>query len=126
VKFLYLFMIALLLALPAGANEAPTEAEREITYLINEVRDSGQTFVRNGTPYPAAEAADHLAMKYNRVKDHIATAEDFIEKVASKSSVTGQPYIIEGNDGSEVLANAWLHEELDRMRSETPQSESTK
>lgn len=125
-KFLHLFLALMLLAPSVWASESPSGAEREIEQLINAVRTSGQTFVRNGTAYPATEAADHLAMKYGRVKSHIQSAEDFIEKAATQSSATGQPYLIRAADGTTVPAGEWLHKELARLRSATPASEANK
>ena len=47
---------------PAGAGHALPQASQEIGRLLSFVEDSGCTFIRNGSEYPAAEAA-HLQKK---------------------------------------------------------------
>jgi hypothetical protein len=88
-----------------------TEAEK-IARLIELVRDSGLTFVRNGQPHSSAEAAEHMAMKLERAGDRVRTAEEFIVGVASKSSLSGQPYTLRLPDGREIPTRDWLLERL--------------
>ena len=52
------------------------------------------TYIRNGTDYTALEDRDHIAGKYNTVKWRIKTAETFIRKIASHSSLSGKQYLI--------------------------------
>jgi len=42
--------------------------------------------VRNGKEYTAGRAAEHLRMKYDKARNYISSAEDFIDKLASASS----------------------------------------
>ncbi|MBU0961142.1 MAG: DUF5329 domain-containing protein, partial [Proteobacteria bacterium] len=64
----------------------------EINYLLSYLSDSGCTFIRNGNEHQAQEAREHLEMKYNHAKGRIKTAEDFIDKIASKSSLSRRQY----------------------------------
>lgn len=90
-------------------------SDQEIQYLLNTVGDSGCTFTRNGTDHSADEAKDHLAMKYRRAGSRIKTAEAFIKHLATKSSWTGKPYLIQC-DGESVPSRDWLTERLDSYR----------
>ncbi|MGV8769526.1 DUF5329 family protein, partial [Pseudomonas aeruginosa] len=49
-------------SLPALAAPSP-QASQEIGRLLSFVEDSGCTFIRNGSEYPAAEARAHLQKK---------------------------------------------------------------
>ncbi len=88
----------------AGDNE-------EIDYLLSYLADSGCTFVRNGEEHEAKEARDHLEMKYNYAKRRIKTAEVFIDKIASKSSLSRKPYEVRCGD-VETPSKQWLEEAL--------------
>jgi len=83
----------------------------EIAYLIDFVRHSQCTFIRNGTEYTGNQAADHVQEKYNYYKDDIKTVEDFIERAASKSILSGQPYQVRCADGKTVPAADWIRAE---------------
>jgi len=51
-------------------------------------------------------------MKTQLLEKGIASAEDFINKVASVSSTTGKPYLIKFSDGREVKCGDYLKERL--------------
>jgi hypothetical protein len=103
--------------LPAIARAAPAADESAaIDHLIAFVRDSKLVFIRNGSEYDSAAAAEHIASKYAQVKDKITTAEDFIDNVASRSSYSGKPYMIRWPDNSLAPAADWLHKELKKYR----------
>lgn len=95
--------------------EAPTgdvEAAR-IRQLIDHVRSlEGAMFIRNGEEHTPAEAADHLQRKWDSAGDEITTAEQFIDQLASKSSTSGEPYIIRLQDGTKVPSGQYLRERL--------------
>ena len=78
----------LLNILPAARAAAPAAAEIEINHLLGLIEQSGCEFFRNGTWYDAQRAQAHLRAKYDMLaaSDQIKTAEDFIEKAASRSS----------------------------------------
>ncbi len=95
------------------------EEERKIQYLLQEVARLDGVFIRNGLEYPPAEAAAHLKMKLEKAMDSWFapdqsqwTAEMFIDRIASKSSMSGEPYAIKFKDGRTVPAGDWLHERL--------------
>lgn len=83
-------------------------------------RLEGATFERNGTTHSAGEAAEHLKAKYNKHKAKIPTAENFIQNLASKSSMSGKEYMIRFQDGQTVAVGKLLNEELQRLTAQTP------
>jgi hypothetical protein len=95
--------LALLLgasALLAHATPSATE-EKLIDTLIQRVsKMSAMVFMRNGNEYNAADAAKHMQAKYDYFKKELVTAEDFIERCASRSEMTGQAYKVKLTNGT--------------------------
>ena len=100
-----------LLVLFFPGNLVIAAENEEIEYLLSFVGDSDCIFIRNGKEYPAKEARKHLEMKYNHVKRRIKTADDFIDKIASKSSLSGRLYEVRC-DGVTLQTSQWLREAL--------------
>ena len=82
----------MLLTAPISQTLGETDAETEIRLLIQAVRESGCEFDRNGRLYTAERAAERLELKYARGKRYADSAEAFIERLATGSSWTGEPY----------------------------------
>lgn len=87
----------------------------EIQHLLDYVSASGCTFVRNGVESDAAAARKHIEAKYTYAKGYVASAEDFIRVAASRSSMTGEPYVVRCGS-SQFLSGDWLTDELRRYR----------
>jgi hypothetical protein len=104
-----------LFLLTAGA--AGNEPEREIEYLLDTIGNSGCIFVRNGSRHTAEKAEEHLRMKYQRGKRYAKTAELFIERLASKSSISKKVYTIECPGADPVPSGDWLMAVLTEYRS---------
>ena len=85
--------------------------EKVFAYLIDQVARSHLTFTRNGTEYSSQEAADHIRKKYEYFKSRIKTPEDFIHVCASKSLVSGKPYLVSTTQGK-IPMEEWLGEML--------------
>jgi hypothetical protein len=105
------------LAAVSGASPAPAVTQ-EIEHLLGYVLNSGCQFYRNGFWYDARRGEEHLRDKYDYLVKHdeISATEDFIDKVASKSSISGLAYEVKC-DGAEPLTSAqWLRQELIRYR----------
>lgn len=118
-----LLVLALAMALlPAAGAPPPDAAQTEINYLLASIGRSGCTFYRNGRWHDARSAQDHLRDKYeaSAASGRIRTAEDFIDEVATKSSLSGLPYQV--NCGATTLSSSrWLLDALARYRdSSTP------
>ena len=105
-----------LLAWTGAARAAPSEAEaRKIESLIRFVEARKDLrFVRNGTGYSAAQAGRFLRGKLESMGKNVATARQFIDQIASKSSTSGQPYTVE-TEGRSLPAAQFLGDELARI-----------
>lgn len=99
-----------------GADDGPNRSAETIEMLIVAVETSGCTFIRNNKRHSAGEAASHLRLKLRRGKRYASTAEDFIENLASKSSWTGKPYVMDCPGSEKQSVNQWLRERLDTVR----------
>lgn len=88
----------------------------EIDSLLDYVRNSNATFIRNGQEYTPTEAVEHLQKKRQHFANDIKTAEDFIATAATKSLVTGQPYLIKTKDGRTQECSRWLIDALTKIR----------
>jgi hypothetical protein len=93
--------------LPPGA---PLTEEQKIERLIAAVRKSGMVLIRDGSEHPAEEAADSLQEDWDAAGD-VATARDFIEKVAARSPLTGRPHVVRAKSGDSTSRD-WLTEQL--------------
>jgi Fe-S oxidoreductase len=124
-KFLRAALLTLLLgAFAVLAQATPSDAEDKlIDTLIQRVsKMSAMVFLRNGNEYNAADAAKHMQAKYDYFKKELATAEDFIERCASRSEMTGQAYKVKLNNGAVRDANEFLNSELRALRQQGKKS----
>jgi hypothetical protein len=112
-----LLMLGLVLV-PVAHAEPSTRVQVEVDFLLGYVEGSGCEFYRNGTWHDPKAAQAHLRDKYRYLltRNLINTTEEFIEKVATRSSFTGQLYKVRCGDGATVTANRWLQDELARFR----------
>lgn len=113
-------LAALLGTAAAFAHATPSESEhRLIDTLIQRVAKMGSmTFLRNGSEYNATEAAKHMQAKYEHFKKEIVTAEDFIERCATRSEMTGQAYRVKLGGGAIKESGEFLRAELRSLREE--------
>jgi hypothetical protein len=95
----------------AGASRPAAEQAR-IDWLLEEIRNSKATFIRNGSEYDAAKAVSHLKTKLLFAGRRVQTARQFIVGVASHSEETGKPYEIREPDGRQRRMETWLLERL--------------
>ncbi|HLF31181.1 MAG TPA: DUF5329 domain-containing protein, partial [Xanthomonadales bacterium] len=126
-KMRSMFLLGIALALshcPLAFAEPLTTAHREIHYLLDFVEISGCEFYRNGTWYDSVKAQEHLRIKYEYLaaRNRLATAEDFIELAASRSSLSGLPYEIRCGVCTTHYTGEWLTGVLERYRTVTARS----
>lgn len=115
---LHFLWATLVAASAATAAPLPAPARADVDALLNRLQSSGCEFNRNGTWYAGAEARSHLLKKldYLEGKDMVATAEQFIERGASSSSMSGKPYLVRCAGKAPVESAAWLKAELQQVR----------
>ena len=113
VRILLVLAVSVFLTAQIFAEES---LEQTIDYLFHYVETSKATFIRNGTEHTPAEAASHIKAKYEHFKNQVKTPEDFIRLSASKSLLTGKPYLVRTSDGKETHLDAWLMEALKAHR----------
>ncbi|NCF14679.1 MAG: hypothetical protein GWP62_05170 [Gammaproteobacteria bacterium] len=113
-------LAALLIFASSLASAGEPDLTVEVGYLIDSVSESGCKFVRNGKEHTASEAADHLRMKARRGKRYYDTVEEFIDRIASKSSWSGKPYTIQCGDKPAVTAGDWFTRVLTDYREKSP------
>lgn len=109
-----------LLALAATVAAAPTpQAKREIEGLIAGLGASGCSFERNGRWHDAKAAQAHLQRKYDylRKRDLADTAELFIERAATASSMSGSPYRVRCGSVVEP-SRRWFERRLRELRND--------
>ena len=92
--------------------------DASIQFLLTRVSQSGYVFIRNGKEHNSRDAAKHMRRKYEHFVDEIETPEQFIERAATKSMITGRRYRIRLTDGTEMDTSDWLLEELASLRSD--------
>lgn len=115
--------LALAVLAPGIAQAAPgATARREIAGLVGALDGSQCRFQRNGSWHDAAEARAHLQRKYDYLlkKDKVDSAEQFIERAASQSSMSGKPYRIACPGQPEQTAAVWFTARLKSLRQRTP------
>ena len=102
---------------PPAAAEPDEAAQAEIAALLAAVGASGCTFIRNDEPGTATAARAHLERKYRYARRKLDSTEDFIERVASKSSRSGRPYLVECPGKPQQPTREWLFDRLVEIRS---------
>lgn len=102
---------------PSVANSSQAEpVDKTVQYLIGYVAASDVTFIRNSGKYSAKEASGHMQKKYEHFRDEINTPEDFIKLCATRSMLTGKPYLVVNKQGEESRTSEWLTAELEEYR----------
>jgi hypothetical protein len=92
--------------------------EKEILHLFGYLENSNCEFNRNGSWYSPYEAAKHLTRKYRWLvnKGLINSAEQFIERAASRSSFSGESYLVRCGNSSPIKSSDWFTDELNNFR----------
>jgi hypothetical protein len=110
------FWILLLTSSAIQAQQVTYTEEQKINHLILFIAQlQGATFIRNGDEHTPQKAAEHLKMKLEKAGSRIKTANNFIEKLASKSSVSGEAYMIRFANGKTFPSQLVLLSELKKL-----------
>lgn len=86
--------------------------------LVGAMKDA--VLLRNEAEHTPQEAAEHLRAKWNSAGGRISTAREFVAQIASKSSITGEPYRIRFGDGRVMDLGAYLAARLDEIERGVP------
>jgi hypothetical protein len=111
--------VVLLVTLSWAGHAAPSaQAKHEIQGLMDALATSSCEFQRNGTWHGRDEARKHLQRKYDYLlrKDLVDTAEQFIERAASKSSISGRAYQVRCPGQAAQPAAIWFKAKLAALR----------
>ena len=112
----YVGLFATLLLPCADATSSDDALLGTINHLLTYVEESNCVFIRNGKEYNSKEAANHIKTKNDSLMFDVKTPEEFIERAASKSMLSGQPYFVRCVDHSPVPSADWLMSELFNYR----------
>lgn len=101
-----------------GTAAPAAAADREIRGLLAALQSSPCRFQRNGTWYSGREAEAHLQRKYEalRSRELADSAEQFIARGASRSSVSGRAYRVACPGRPEQDAAVWFEQQLAALR----------
>lgn len=112
-----LWLFAIVSMAPAQAA-AVMVMPMEVNALLDYVDGSGCDFQRNGTWHSAHEAQLHLRDKFNYLVAwrRLDTTEQFIERVATQSSLTSRAYMVRCRGEPAITSKKWLDGELLRLR----------
>ena len=80
-------------ALPNVPDSSEVRQAR-IDYLLERMGDSPYNFIRNGSRYNGKHAEIHLKWKYLRSQREVETAEAFIDRIATRSKLSGEEYLV--------------------------------
>lgn len=106
-------------SLGAAAAPTPPAVRAEIDALMSRMSASGCRFERNGSWHNALDAREHLMRKLayiERRPETLASAEQFIDVAASKSSFSGKPYRVKCGSAEPLASREWLNRELKAIR----------
>lgn len=97
----------------------PAAAKLEIAHLFTVLEASNCQFYRNGSWHVAKDASLHLQSKYKYLqdKDLVPSAEKFIERAATQSSMSGKAYQIKCADNVVQPSAPWFQAALVKYRS---------
>lgn len=95
-------------------SEKLSEKEK-IQFLLDEIEKSGVIFVRNDEKHNSKEARSHMERKLGHAGNKIKTAEQFIDYLGTKSSMSGKVYYVIFPDGSKMESAKWLRTLLKKI-----------
>jgi ATP-dependent DNA helicase Rep len=100
----------------APRADVPDAQLAEVEHLIEYLENSDCEMVRNGRSYSGQEGARHVRRKYNHFQGDISSTEEFIERSASRSTMSGNYYEVHCPGQAPVKSQDWLLKELEAYR----------
>lgn len=122
------WLLATMLAVALPAAAAPNAAAKAEIAALMAALDAACRFQRNGQWHDAAEARQHLQRKYDWLLERglADSAEQFIERAASRSSLSGKPYRVSCPGRPEQDAGPWFRARLRELRDDASASPSAR
>jgi hypothetical protein len=120
---IFLLVIVLVLSSTSYAADGKAMMEQEIQHLFDHLKNSDCEFNRNGKWYDAEKAVKHIDRKYQYliIKGLVNSTEQFIERAASESSMSGKPYEVKCGESEPVKSSVWFNRELTNFREKNQQ-----
>ncbi len=117
---LFLFLSGVLVCSITFAGNPSPQVNEEVSHLLAYIEDSGCQFYRNGSWYDCHQARKHFELKYHHLcsVSRETSTEDVIECAGSRSSMSGNPYLVRCDARAPVTTGEWLRTELERFRLE--------
>jgi hypothetical protein len=111
-SFFLLFIFSVMFLNP----QTPKLSEKEkIEYLLEALENSNLIFIRNGDEYSSKDAKSHMQKKLEYAGNRITNVDQFINYLATKSSISGKPYYVKYPDGKKVQSSVWMRELLNKL-----------
>ncbi|MBL1259041.1 MAG: DUF5329 family protein [Thiotrichaceae bacterium] len=118
---------ALLLAghVTTTSADVPSAQRHEVEHLLNFIANTTCIITRNGSLHNGPEALSHIKRKYAYYREAITSTEEFIERSASKSTLSGEAYTVRCADRAVIATREWLLYELGEYRDKGTDKSST-
>lgn len=117
----FLLLLAILLSFTSYAADGKGTMGKEIQHLFDYLQNSDCEFNRNDKWYNAEEAVEHINRKYQYLikRDLVNSTEQFIDRAASESSMSGKPYMVKCGESEPIKSSVWFNNLLTRFREKT-------
>lgn len=89
---------------------AATWEREKIDRLLDAIESADVAFIREGVEVKGAVFAEWLRLKLEHARPSVTSFDDFIERIARRSSTTGNPYHAKLGNGDIVDIATWLQE----------------
>jgi len=109
---LLLFLATYVISVPVFGSDM----KDEIDHLLEYVENTECQHERNGKLHAGMNSVEHIKNKYNYFKKEIASAEQFIELSATKSTITWKYYMVLCEGSPKTRSREWLLKELKNYR----------
>ena len=110
-------LLVLLLAVSENSlADVPESQAPEVDYLIRSLKTSGCEMIRNGKSYDGEAAAAHVRLKYDYFRDEIFSTQEFIERAATRSTMSGKAYMVDCPGEEPIPSADWLQNKLKAYR----------
>ncbi|EMO14731.1 YfeK family protein [Leptospira santarosai] len=112
-KLTYIFIFLFFVSTSA---EESSDFKNDLNVLMALFESCECKFIRNGVEHGPKEARSHMERKLKKASEgKIKTIPEFIDYVASKSSVSGKPYFVKFANGEIKESGVWLKEKWEEI-----------